>query len=69
MYNIFKNFLTFKFLLLLYQEPSVALAVQILDGTPLRPDGKIPMSVSQAQFEQKGTMIGAVRFSVWHCVL
>ncbi|KAH1114479.1 hypothetical protein J1N35_007857 [Gossypium stocksii] len=36
------------------KEPSVALAVQILDGTPLRPDGKIPMSVSQAKFEQKG---------------
>ncbi|XP_022742348.1 splicing factor U2AF-associated protein 2 isoform X1 [Durio zibethinus] len=36
------------------KEPSVALAVQILDGTPLRPSGKIPMSVSQAKFEQKG---------------
>ncbi|KAE8726917.1 pentatricopeptide repeat-containing protein [Hibiscus syriacus] len=36
------------------KEPSVALAVQILDGTPFRPDGKIPMSVSQAKFEQKG---------------
>ncbi|XVE90694.1 hypothetical protein DITRI_Ditri20bG0097500 [Diplodiscus trichospermus] len=36
------------------KEPSVALAVQILDGTPLRPTGKIPMSVSQAKFEQKG---------------
>ncbi|PPS03104.1 hypothetical protein GOBAR_AA17559 [Gossypium barbadense] len=36
------------------KEPSVALAVQILDGTPLHPDGKIPMSVSQAKFEQKG---------------
>nr|CAD1837140.1 unnamed protein product [Ananas comosus var. bracteatus] len=36
------------------KEPSVALAIQILDGTPLRPVGKIPMSVSQAKFEQKG---------------
>ncbi|GMI78852.1 EARLY FLOWERING 9 [Hibiscus trionum] len=36
------------------KEPSVALAVQILDGTPLRPEGKIPMSVCQAKFEQKG---------------
>ncbi|XVF30227.1 hypothetical protein REPUB_Repub16aG0039300 [Reevesia pubescens] len=36
------------------KEPSVALAVQILDGTPLRPGGKIPMSVSLAKFEQKG---------------
>ncbi|KAM3703612.1 hypothetical protein ACJW31_04G110500 [Castanea mollissima] len=36
------------------KEPSVALAVQILDGAPLRPDGKVPMSVTQAKFEQKG---------------
>lgn len=36
------------------KEPSVALAVQLLDGTPLRPGGKIPMSVTQAKFEQKG---------------
>ncbi|KAL1340059.1 hypothetical protein AAHE18_U090700 [Arachis hypogaea] len=36
------------------KEPSVALALQILDGTPLRPGDKIPMSVSQAKFEQKG---------------
>ncbi|GMH13053.1 hypothetical protein Nepgr_014894 [Nepenthes gracilis] len=36
------------------KEPSVALAMQILDGTPLRPGGKIPMSVTQARFEQKG---------------
>ncbi|KAI5649097.1 hypothetical protein M9H77_35102 [Catharanthus roseus] len=36
------------------KEPSVDLAIQILDGTPLRPDGKIPMSVSKAKFEQKG---------------
>ena len=32
----------------------MALAIQILDGTPLRPGGKIPMSVCQAKFEQKG---------------
>ncbi|XP_077244038.1 RNA binding (RRM/RBD/RNP motifs) family protein isoform X2 [Tasmannia lanceolata] len=36
------------------KEPSVALAIQILDGAPFRPGGKIPMSVSQAKFEQKG---------------
>lgn len=36
------------------KEPSVDLAIQILDGTPLRPDGKILMSVSLAKFEQKG---------------
>ncbi|KAG7028435.1 HIV Tat-specific factor 1 [Cucurbita argyrosperma subsp. argyrosperma] len=36
------------------KEPSVALAMQILDGTPLRPGGKILMSVTQAKFEQKG---------------
>lgn len=36
------------------KEPSVPLAIQILDGTPLRPGGKIPMSVTQAKFEQKG---------------
>ncbi|KAG5549494.1 hypothetical protein RHGRI_014731 [Rhododendron griersonianum] len=36
------------------KEPSVALAVQLLDGAPLRPGGKIPMSVTQAKFEQKG---------------
>ena len=51
------------FFLYLCQEPSVALAVQILDGTPLRPGGKIPMSVSQAKFEQKGWMTGAVTFN------
>ena len=32
----------------------MALAVQILDGAPFRPGGKIPMSVTQAKFEQKG---------------
>ncbi|XP_020676666.1 splicing factor U2AF-associated protein 2 isoform X1 [Dendrobium catenatum] len=36
------------------KEPSVALATQILDGAPFRSDGKIPMSVTQAKFEQKG---------------
>ncbi|OVA05161.1 RNA recognition motif domain [Macleaya cordata] len=36
------------------KEPSVALAIQILDGAPFRPGGEIPMSVSQAKFEQKG---------------
>ncbi|KAL2941451.1 Splicing factor U2AF-associated protein 2, partial [Bienertia sinuspersici] len=36
------------------KEPSVALAMQILDGTPFRPGGKTPMSVSTAKFEQKG---------------
>ena len=63
MCNIFKILLTCIFFLYLCQEPSVALAVQILDGTPLRPSGKIPMSVSQAKFEQKGRMIGAVSFN------
>ncbi|WOL01296.1 hypothetical protein Cni_G10012 [Canna indica] len=38
------------------KEPSVALAVQLLDGTPLRPGGKTVMSVSQAKFEQKGNV-------------
>lgn len=28
--------------------------MQILDGTPLRPGGKMLMSVTQAKFEQKG---------------
>lgn len=36
------------------KEPSVVLATQILDGTPLRPGGKILMSVTQAKFQQKG---------------
>ncbi|KAL4426855.1 hypothetical protein ABPG77_006641 [Micractinium sp. CCAP 211/92] len=35
------------------KEPSVDLAIQILDGTPLR-YGLPPMSVSKAKFEQKG---------------
>ena len=41
---------------MLFRSPSVALAVQILDGAPLRPDGKVPMSVTLAKFEQKGIM-------------
>ncbi|KAF0891805.1 hypothetical protein E2562_010988 [Oryza meyeriana var. granulata] len=36
------------------KEPSVALAIQLLDGTSFRPGGKTLMSVSQAKFEQKG---------------
>ncbi|XP_042039757.1 splicing factor U2AF-associated protein 2-like [Salvia splendens] len=36
------------------KEPSVDLAIKILDGVPLRPDEKTPMSVSLAKFEQKG---------------
>ncbi|KAL5850926.1 hypothetical protein ACOSQ4_008939 [Xanthoceras sorbifolium] len=36
------------------KEPSVDLAIQILDGAPFRPGGKTPMSVSLAKFEQKG---------------
>lgn len=36
------------------KEPSVALAIQILDGAPFRPGGKTPMSVTPAKFEQKG---------------
>ncbi|CAN6339512.1 unnamed protein product [Urochloa humidicola] len=36
------------------KEPSVALAVQLLDGTSFRPGGKTLMSVSLAKFEQKG---------------
>ncbi|KAH9310841.1 hypothetical protein KI387_025876, partial [Taxus chinensis] len=36
------------------KEPSVDLALQLLDGTPLRPGGKQVMSVSRAKFEQKG---------------
>ncbi|KAJ0079849.1 hypothetical protein Patl1_23760 [Pistacia atlantica] len=35
-------------------EPSVALAIQILDGAPFRLGGKIPMSVTQTKFKQKG---------------
>lgn len=45
----------------MYKEPSVALATQILDGAPFRPDGKIPMSVTQAKFEQKGVFYKQLR--------
>ncbi|KAG8082528.1 hypothetical protein GUJ93_ZPchr0014g47187 [Zizania palustris] len=38
------------------KEPSVALAIQLLDGTSFRPGGKTLMSVSQAKFEQKGNV-------------
>ncbi|CAD6268872.1 unnamed protein product [Miscanthus lutarioriparius] len=37
-----------------FKEPSVALAVQLLDGTSFRPGGKTLMSVSPARFQQKG---------------
>ncbi|CAK9862425.1 unnamed protein product [Sphagnum jensenii] len=36
------------------KEPSVELALKILDGTPLRPGGRPIMSVTRAKFEQKG---------------
>ncbi|XP_076926605.1 splicing factor U2AF-associated protein 2-like [Bidens hawaiensis] len=36
------------------KEPSVALAMQILDGSPLRPGDNVNMSVTPAKFEQKG---------------
>ncbi|CAN4114939.1 unnamed protein product [Withania somnifera] len=36
------------------KEPSVDLAIKILDGAPLRPGDKIPMTVTPAKFEQKG---------------
>ncbi|XP_062105143.1 splicing factor U2AF-associated protein 2 [Humulus lupulus] len=36
------------------KEPSVALALQILDGAPFRPGDKISMTVTPAKFEQKG---------------
>ncbi|CAO2140767.1 unnamed protein product [Urochloa humidicola] len=41
------------------KEPSVALAVQLLDGTSFRPGGKTLMSVSLAKFEQKGDVFVA----------
>ncbi|CAN6325725.1 unnamed protein product [Urochloa humidicola] len=41
------------------KEPSVALAVQLLDGTSFRPGGKTLMSVSPAKFEQKGDVFVA----------
>lgn len=48
--------------LLIYQEPSVNLALQLLDGSPLRLGDKIPMSVTVAKFEQKGMMLGPQLF-------
>ncbi|KAL2641663.1 hypothetical protein R1flu_009250 [Riccia fluitans] len=36
------------------KEPSVDLAIKILDGTPLRPNGATNMTVTVAKFEQKG---------------
>lgn len=39
-----------------FQEPSVALAIQMLDGAPLRIGGNVPLSVMPAKFEQKGEM-------------
>uniref|UniRef100_A0ACD5UCH1 Uncharacterized protein n=1 Tax=Avena sativa TaxID=4498 RepID=A0ACD5UCH1_AVESA len=36
------------------KEPSVPLAIQLLDGTSFRPGDKILMSVSVAEFQQKG---------------
>ncbi|XP_031100828.1 splicing factor U2AF-associated protein 2 isoform X1 [Ipomoea triloba] len=36
------------------KEPSVDIAIKILDGAPLRLGDKIPMSVTRAKFEQKG---------------
>ena len=42
------------YLLSFSQEPSVALALQILNGSPLRLGDKINMSVTPAKFEQKG---------------
>lgn len=44
--------------IILSQEPSVALALQILDGSPLRPGDKLNMSVTPAKFEQKGKIRG-----------
>ncbi|KAK8937657.1 hypothetical protein KSP40_PGU002375 [Platanthera guangdongensis] len=36
------------------KEPAVATAMKILDGAPFRSEGKVPMSVTQAKFAQKG---------------
>jgi HIV Tat-specific factor 1 len=36
------------------KEPSVDLALQLLDGAPFRPDSAKPMTVTKAKFEQKG---------------
>lgn len=46
------------------QEPSVELALNILDGTPLRPGGKPIMSVTRAKFEQKGAFLTMCSFCV-----
>ncbi|KAF3337862.1 Splicing factor U2AF-associated protein 2 [Carex littledalei] len=43
------------------KDPSVDLAIKILDGTPFRPGGKTLMSVSPAKFEQKGEKFIAKR--------
>lgn len=62
-------FFTVSYILFFTQDPSVDLAIQILDGTPLRPDGKVPMVVTKAKFEQKGNMnefyVHCCLFSVW----
>jgi hypothetical protein len=42
------------FFLSMMQEPSVPLAIQLLDGTSFRPGGKTLMSVSVAEFQQRG---------------
>jgi HIV Tat-specific factor 1 len=39
------------FVPVIMQEPSVALVVQLLDGTSFRPGGKTMMLVSPAKFE------------------
>ncbi|XP_070040410.1 splicing factor U2AF-associated protein 2-like [Nicotiana tomentosiformis] len=36
------------------KDPSVDLAIKILEGTPLRLGEKIPMTVARAEFKQKG---------------
>lgn len=41
------------------KEPSVPLAIQLLDGTSFRPGGKTLMSVSVAKFQQKGDVFMA----------
>ena len=46
------NFIVYVFISI--QEPSVPLAIQLLDGTSFRPGGKTLMSVSVAQFQQRG---------------
>jgi hypothetical protein len=46
------------------KEPSVELALNILDGTPLRPGGRPIMSVTRAKFEQKGAFLTMCSFCV-----